>query len=106
MIIPACETDDHLAAAAGHSVNPGRWLGLFDELMLRIGGEARQLGYVLAVAKSHRWLLVRRNLRTRELAFLPLLLTSPRPARHTGAASQAQMDHRGGLQSRVMRVPV
>jgi len=69
LIIPACETDDHLAAAAGHSVNPGRWLGLFDELMLRIGGEARQLGYVLAVAKSHRWLLVRRNLRTRELAF-------------------------------------
>jgi len=32
------QTRDDLAVAAGHSVDPGRWLGILDELMLRIGG--------------------------------------------------------------------
>jgi len=31
------QTNDDLAVAAGHSVDPGRWLGMLDELMLRIG---------------------------------------------------------------------
>jgi SRSO17 transposase len=30
-------TRNDLAVAAGHSVDPGRWLDIFDELMLRIG---------------------------------------------------------------------
>ena len=30
-------THDDLAVAAGHSVDPDRWLGMLDELMLRIG---------------------------------------------------------------------
>jgi SRSO17 transposase len=30
-------THEDLAVAAGHSVDPGRWLDIFDELMLRIG---------------------------------------------------------------------
>ena len=30
-------THDDRAVAAGHSVDPGRWLGIFDDLMLRIG---------------------------------------------------------------------
>jgi SRSO17 transposase len=32
------QTRDDLAVAAGHRVDPGRWLGMLDELMLRIGG--------------------------------------------------------------------
>jgi hypothetical protein len=32
------QTRDDLAVAAGHSVDPGRWLGILDELVLRIGG--------------------------------------------------------------------
>ena len=29
--------------AAGHSVNPDRWLGTFDELMLRVGSRFRRV---------------------------------------------------------------
>ena len=32
------KTHDDLAVAAGHSVDPARWLGLFDELMGQIAG--------------------------------------------------------------------
>jgi hypothetical protein len=34
---------DDLAVAAGHSVDPGRWLGMFDELMLRPGARFRRV---------------------------------------------------------------
>lgn len=36
-------THDDLAVAAGHSVEPGRWLGLLDELMVRIGSRFRRV---------------------------------------------------------------
>jgi SRSO17 transposase len=36
-------TLDDLAVAAGHSVDPGQWLGLLDELMLRIGPRFRRV---------------------------------------------------------------
>ena len=35
-------THDDLAVAAGHSVDPGQWLGLLDELMLRTGRRFRR----------------------------------------------------------------
>jgi hypothetical protein len=67
-------TGDDLLVAAGHSVDPGRWLGIFDELMTRVGGrfgraeprkrsrafvlgllaEQQDIPYVLAVACHHR----------------------------------------------------
>jgi SRSO17 transposase len=36
-------TQDDLAVAAGHSVNPDCWLGGFDELMLRVGSRFRRV---------------------------------------------------------------
>ena len=36
-------THDNLAVAAGDSVDPGRWLGMLDELMLRIGARFRRV---------------------------------------------------------------
>jgi hypothetical protein len=36
-------TQDDLAVAAGHSVSPDRWLGAFDELMLRVGSRFRRV---------------------------------------------------------------
>jgi SRSO17 transposase len=36
-------THDDLAVAAGHSVDLGRWLGIFDDLMLCIGGRFRRV---------------------------------------------------------------
>jgi SRSO17 transposase len=36
-------THDDLAVAAGHSVDPGRWLGILDELMLRTGVRFRRV---------------------------------------------------------------
>jgi hypothetical protein len=36
-------TDDDLLVAAGHSVDAGRWLGLLDELMLRVGARFRRV---------------------------------------------------------------
>jgi SRSO17 transposase len=36
-------TNDDRAVAAGHSVNAGRWLGNFDELMTRIGSRFRRV---------------------------------------------------------------
>ena len=36
-------TQDDLAVAAGPSVSPDRWLGAFDELMLRVGSRFRRV---------------------------------------------------------------
>jgi SRSO17 transposase len=36
-------THDDLAVAAGHSVDPGRWLDIFDDLMLRTGCRFRRV---------------------------------------------------------------
>jgi SRSO17 transposase len=36
-------TQDDLAVAAGHSVNPDRWLGALDELMLQVGSRFRRV---------------------------------------------------------------
>jgi SRSO17 transposase len=36
-------TRDDLLAAAGHSVGPGRWLGVLDELVTRMGGRFRRV---------------------------------------------------------------
>jgi hypothetical protein len=36
-------TNDDLLVAAGHSVDPGRWLGMLDELMLRVGARFRRV---------------------------------------------------------------
>ena len=36
-------THDDLAVAAGHSVEPGRWLGLLDEVVVRIGPRFRRV---------------------------------------------------------------
>jgi hypothetical protein len=36
-------TRDDLAVAAAHSVDPARWRGLVDELMLRIGARFRRV---------------------------------------------------------------
>ena len=35
-------TRDDLLVAAGPSVDPGRWLGIFDELMTRLGSRFRR----------------------------------------------------------------
>ena len=59
-------THDDLAVAAGHSVDPGRWLGLLDELMLRIGPRFRRveprrrarafmLGLLAALPRKNCW---------------------------------------------------
>jgi SRSO17 transposase len=75
-------THDNLAVAAGHSVNPGRWLGIFDELMLRAGVRFRRV-----------------EPRRRARAFvLGLLAGLPRAncwsiAEHAGDASPAGMQH-------------
>jgi SRSO17 transposase len=68
--------------AAGHSVDPGRWVGLFDELMLRIGSRFRRVG-------------PRRRARVFVLGMLAEL---PRTncwtiAEHAGDASPAGMQH-------------
>ena len=68
--------------AAGHSVDPGRWLGIFDELMLGIGNRFRRV-----------------EPRRRARAFvLGLLAGLPRAncwsiAEHAGDASPAGMQH-------------
>ena len=36
-------THDNLAVAAGHSVDPSRWLGMLDELVLQIGARFRRV---------------------------------------------------------------
>jgi hypothetical protein len=36
-------TGDDLLVAAGHRVDPGRWLGILDELMLRVGVRFRRV---------------------------------------------------------------
>lgn len=68
--------------AAGHSVDPGRWLGIFDDLMLRIG---------------HRFRRVEPRRRARAFV-LGLLAGLPRAncwsiAEHAGDASPAGMQH-------------
>ena len=54
----------------------------------RQGPPLLRLGLVASTppadAPGHRWLLIRRNLRTGELRLLPLLLTPPGAARHPG----------------------
>jgi SRSO17 transposase len=75
-------THDDLAVAAGHSVDPGRWLGIFDDLMLRVGARFRRV-----------------EPRRRARAFvLGLLAALPRAncwsiAEHAGDASPAGMQH-------------
>jgi SRSO17 transposase len=75
-------THDNLAVAAGHSVDAGRWLGIFDELMLRVGVRFRRV-----------------EPRRRARAFvLGLLAGLPRAncwsiAEHAGDASPAGMQH-------------
>jgi SRSO17 transposase len=75
-------THDDLAVAAGHSVDPGRWLGIFDELMLCVGVRFRRV-----------------EPRRRARAFvLGLLAGLPRAncwsiAEHAGDASPAGMQH-------------
>jgi SRSO17 transposase len=75
-------THDDLAVAAGHSVEPVRWLGLLDELMLRIGPRFR-----------------RAEPRRRSRGFvLGLLATLPRKncwalAEHAGDATPDGMQH-------------
>jgi len=73
---------DNLAVAAGHSVDPGRWLGILDELMLRVGDRFRR---------------VEPRRRARALA-LGLLAGLPRVncwsiAEYAGDASPAGMQH-------------
>ena len=46
---------------------------------------------------GHRWLLIRRNRRTRELAFYRLLLTPPRAAARPGQDRRNPLDHGDGL---------
>ena len=81
-MIMVVRTHDNLAVAAGHSVDPGRWLGIFDDLMLRVG------------ARFHRV-----EPRRRARAFvLGLLAALPRAncwsiAEHAGDASPAGMQH-------------
>jgi hypothetical protein len=59
-------THDDLAVAAGHSVDPARWLGLLDELMLRAGPRFRRveprrrargvvLGLLSALPRKNCW---------------------------------------------------
>ena len=59
-------THDDLAVAAGHSVDPARWLGLLDELMLRVGPRFRRveprrrarafvLGLLAALPRKNCW---------------------------------------------------
>jgi SRSO17 transposase len=75
-------THDDLAVAAGHSVDPGRWLGILDDLMLQVGGRFRRV-----------------EPRRRARAFvLGLLAGLPRVncwsiAEHAGDASPAGMQH-------------
>jgi SRSO17 transposase len=75
-------THDNLAVAAGHNVDPGRWLGIFDDLMLRVGAR-----------------FCRVEPRRRARAFVLGLLTAlPRAncwsiAEHAGDASPAGMQH-------------
>jgi len=75
-------THDDLAVAADHSVDPGRWLGIFDDLMLRIGARFRRV-----------------EPRRRARAFvLGLLAARPRAncwsiAEHAGDATPAGMQH-------------
>lgn len=38
-----CTTHDNPAVAAGHSADPGRWLGILDELMLRAWSRFRRV---------------------------------------------------------------
>jgi SRSO17 transposase len=75
-------THDDLAVAAGHSVDPGRWLVMFDELMLRIGcrfarveprrrARAFVLGLLAGLPKANCWTI----------------------AEHAGDASPAGMQH-------------
>lgn len=60
------KTHDDLAVAAGHSVDPGWWLGLLDELMLRAGPRFRRaeprrrarsfvLGLLAALPRKNCW---------------------------------------------------
>jgi len=37
------QTNDDLLVAAGHSVDPGRWLGIFEDLMIRVGARFRRV---------------------------------------------------------------
>jgi SRSO17 transposase len=75
-------THDNLAVAAGHSVDPGRWPGILDELMLRAGARFSRV-----------------EPRRRARAFvLGLLAGLPRAncwsiAEHAGDASPAGMQH-------------
>jgi SRSO17 transposase len=75
-------THDDLAVAAGHSVDPGRWLGILDELMLRAGARFRRV-----------------EPRRRARVFvLGLLAGLPRAncwsiAEHAGEATPAGMQH-------------
>jgi SRSO17 transposase len=59
-------THDDLAVAAGHSVDPGRWLGILDELMLCTGARFRRveprrrarafvLGLVAGLPRANCW---------------------------------------------------
>jgi SRSO17 transposase len=59
-------THDDLAVAAGHSVDPGRWLGIFDDLMLGVGARFRRveprrrarafvLGLLAGLARVNCW---------------------------------------------------
>ena len=59
-------TQDDLAVAAGHGIDPGRWLGLLDELMLRTGPRFRRpeprrraraftLGLLAALPRKNCW---------------------------------------------------
>jgi SRSO17 transposase len=78
---PGMAVDD-LAGAAGHSVDPGRWLGILDELMLRAGARFRRveprrrarafvLGLVAGLPRANCWSI----------------------AEHAGEASPAGMQH-------------
>jgi hypothetical protein len=75
-------THDDPAVAAGHSVDPGRWLGILDELMLLVGARFRRV-----------------EPRRRARAFVLVLLAGqPRVncwsiAEHAGDASPAAMQH-------------
>jgi SRSO17 transposase len=75
-------THDNLAVAAGHSVDPDRWLGILDDLMLRVGA---------------RFCRVKPRRRARAFV-LGLLAGLPRAncwsiAEHAGDASPAGMQH-------------
>jgi SRSO17 transposase len=75
-------THDNPAVEAGHSVNPARWLGILDELMLQAGARFRRV-----------------EPRRRARAFVFWLLAGlPRVncwsiAEHAGEATPAGMQH-------------